>query len=140
MKMVLIIVRREVLRMQFIKETIGIILIILFVIIIEIITMKVTNNSLNRVNDELELIESESNENELKSKINNFSNSWKNEEKKLSCFMEHNELEEITKEVNSLVFAIENGKKETIKEKLDNIKFKMEHIKNKQKIKIENIF
>lgn len=126
--------------MQFIKETIGIILIILFVIIIEIITMKVTNNSLNRVNDELGLIESESNENELKSKINNFSNSWKNEEKKLSCFMEHNELEEITKEVNSLVFAIENGKKETIKEKLDNIKFKMEHIKNKQKIKIENIF
>lgn len=54
--------------------------------------------------------------------------------------MEHNELEEITKLVNSLVFSIENDKKENINETIDEIKFKMEHIENKQKVKIENIF
>lgn len=126
--------------MQFVKETIGIILIILFVVVIEIMTVNITNDSLNNVNNELGVIEREHNNDELKNKIYNFSNIWKNEEKKLSCFMEHNELEEITKEVNSLVYAIENNKIDSIKERLDNIKFKMEHIKRKQRIRIENIF
>lgn len=138
------IVKRELERgknnMHFMKETIGMILILVFVISIEIIITKITNDSLDTVNSEIGIIEKQESKDDLKDAIKSFSKTWEEEEKKLSCFMEHNELEEITKNVNSLVFSIENGKEESIKEKINDIKFKMEHIKNKQKIKLENIF
>lgn len=126
--------------MGFVKETVGIILIIVFVILIEIITAKITNSSLEKLDNKIVIIEKQEKEEDLKESITNLSRIWENEEKKLSCYMEHDELEDISKNVDSLVFCIENNEKDSIKEKLNEIKFKMEHIKNKQKIKLKNIF
>lgn len=126
--------------MRFIKETVGLILIIVFVITIEIITVKVTDSSLKNIDSKISTIEKQEDDEGLKTSIDELSKSWKHEEKDLSCYMEHDELEEITKLINSLEFSIENNKKENINEKIDEIKFKMEHIKNKQKVRIENIF
>lgn len=125
--------------MRFIKETIGIILIIVFVISIEIITEKITNNSLRVISQEITNIE-ENGEEKIEKSVNKLSETWKNEEAKLSCYMEHDELEEISKLINSLKFSSKKNDTEKIEENIDEIKFKMEHIKNKQKVKIKNIF
>lgn len=125
--------------MRFIKETIGIILIIVFVISIEIITEKITNNSLRVISQEITNIE-ENGEKKIEECVNKLSETWKNEEAKLSCYMEHDELEEISKLINSLKFSSKKNDTEKIEENIDEIKFKMEHIKNKQKVKIKNIF
>lgn len=125
--------------MRFIKETIGIILIIVFVISIEIITEKITNNSLRVISQEITNIE-ENGEEKIEECVNKLSETWKNEEAKLSCYMEHDELEEISKLINSLKFSSKKNDTEKIEENIDEIKFKMEHIKNKQKVKIKNIF
>lgn len=125
--------------MRFIKETIGIILIIVFVISIEIITEKITNNSLRVISQEITNIE-ENGEEKIEESVNKLSETWKNEEAKLSCYMEHDELEEISKLINSLKFSSKKNDTEKIEENIDEIKFKMEHIKNKQKVKIKNIF
>lgn len=125
--------------MRFIKEIIGIILIIVFVISIEIITEKITNNSLRVISQEITNIE-ENGEEKIEESVNKLSETWKNEEAKLSCYMEHDELEEISKLINSLKFSSKKNDTEKIEENIDEIKFKMEHIKNKQKVKIKNIF
>lgn len=125
--------------MRFIKETIGIILIIVFVISIEIITEKITNNSLRVISQEITNIE-ENGEEKIEENVNKLSEAWKNEESKLSCYMEHDELEEISKLINSLKFSSKKNDTEKIEENINEIKFKMEHIKNKQKVKIKNIF
>ena len=125
--------------MHFIKETIGIILIIVFVISIEIITEKITNNSLRVISQKITNIE-ENGEEKIEESVNKLSETWKNEEAKLSCYMEHDELEEISKLINSLKFSSKKNDTEKIEENIDEIKFKMEHIKNKQKVKIKNIF
>ena len=85
--------------MHFIKETIGIILIIVFVISIEIITEKITNNSLRVISQEITNIE-ENGEEKIEESVNKLSETWKNEEAKLSCYMEHDELEEISQEID----------------------------------------
>ncbi len=123
--------------MRFIKEIMGIILIIVFVISIEIITERVTNNSLKIMSKEIENVEKED---ELQENVKKLAETWKREESKLSCYMEHDELEEISKLINSLEFSSKNDDIEKVDENIDEIKFKMEHIKNKQKIKIKNIF
>lgn len=125
--------------MRFIKETIGIILIIVFVISIEIITEKITNNSLRVISQKITNIE-ENGKEKIEESVNKLSETWKNEEAKLSCYMEHDELEEISKLINSLKFSSKKNDTEKIEENIDEIKFKMEHIKNKQKVKIKNIF
>ena len=125
--------------MRFIKETIGIILIIVFVISIEIITEKITNNSLRVISQEITNIE-ENGEEKIEENVNKLSEAWKNEESKLSCYMEHDELEEISKLITSLKFSSKKNDTEKIEENINEIKFKMEHIKNKQKVKIKNIF
>lgn len=126
--------------MRFVKETIGLILILVFVILIEIITSKVTENALNLLSSKIEVIENQESRENLKIAINDLSETWKNELSKLSYYMEHDELKDISKSMNLLVFSSENNDKDTIEEELNEIKFKMEHIKNKQKIKFENIF
>lgn len=124
--------------MRFVRETIGIILILVFVISIEIITEKTTNNSLKIMSQEI--VKVENGEDEIKSTINKLSESWKNEESKLSCYMEHDELEEISKLINSLVFSSQNDDMDKVYENINEIKFKLDHIKNKQKVKIKNVF
>lgn len=126
--------------MRFVKEFIGLALIIVFVITIEIITVKTTKDSLKNIDGKISQVQKWESDEQLETSIKELSNSWKIEEKKMSCYIEHNELEEITKLINSLEFQIEDNKKDNINQTIDEIKFKMEHIENKQKIKLENIF
>ena len=54
--------------------------------------------------------------------------------------MEHDELEKVGVLVDNIKSDIANDSMDEINEKVDEIKFLLEHVKNKQKIELKNIF
>lgn len=126
--------------MRFLKEYVIIVLIIIFVIVIEVITNTITGKSISDINNSIEEVENSLDGEEAKGKIKELCSSWKNEEKKLSYYMEHNELEKVGKLVDNVKSDIENDNTEDVKQELDEIKFLLEHIKDKQKLQLKNIF
>ena len=126
--------------MKFIREFSMLFFIIVFVFVIENITQKNTESVLKEINSKIyELEESLYSENN-KEKMNEFSQTWKNKEAKLAFYMEHNELEEISSKITNAKINIENDNIDEAIEYLDEIKFRVEHIKNKQKLNLKNIF
>lgn len=131
--------------MRFIKEVIVIIFIIVFLIGTEFITTKVTKDSMISIDRKVDKIkdilksDDYDTENALE-KIEELDNEWKDVEIKMSYFAEHDELEKVSINLNMIKSNIEMEDTENAYEKIGEIKFLLEHIKNKQKIKLNNIF
>jgi uncharacterized Zn finger protein len=126
--------------MRFIKEGIIMGLIILFVVIIEIITVNVTQNSLKEIDEKIAELEEVIDDNSKYEKVNELSELWKNKEIKLEFYMEHNELEAISSKMSTIKSNIYNNNMVDAIEQINEVKFRVEHIRNKQKLKLENIF
>lgn len=126
--------------MRFLKEYVIIILIIIFVIAIEFITDGITNKSIGDIRNSIQDLEESLETEEAKGKIKDLCSSWKEEEKKLSYYMEHDELEKVGVLVDNIKSNIENDNTEDINQELDEIKFLLEHIREKQKLQLKNIF
>lgn len=126
--------------MRFFKEYIILFLIILFVILIEVITDNITSKSLESINSKIEDLEAVIESDEAKEKVKELSEEWKKEETKLCYYMEHDELEKVSVLVDNVKSNIEADNDEEIKEQVNEIKYILEHVKNKQKIELKNIF
>lgn len=126
--------------MRFLKEYVIIFLIIVFVVLIEIITDSITHKSINDINDSIKEVEYSLETEEATTKINDLCSSWKKECDKLSFFMEHDELEKVGVLVDNVKSDIENENNENVNQELDEIKFLLEHVKDKQKLQLKNIF
>lgn len=126
--------------MRFLKEYVILFFIIVFIIFIEIITMNITKNFLEEINDKIAEVEYSIETEKGKENVRELSELWKNKENKLEYFMEHKELEEISTKIETLKSNIENDNIDEAKEQIDEIKFRVEHIKNIQKVNMRNIF
>ena len=126
--------------MRFLKEYVILFFIIVFVILIEIITDNITNKSITDINSTIEDLESALESGVAEEKIKNLCSSWKKEEDKLAFYMEHDELEKVGVLVDNIKSDIANDSMDEINEKVDEIKLLLEHVKNKQKIELKNIF
>lgn len=126
--------------MRFLKEYTILFIIIVFVILIEIITDNITHKAINNISQNIDELESVLETEEAKDSINKLCLSWKNEGKKLSYYMEHNELEKISILVDNVKSDIESENTEEINKELNEMKFLLEHVKNKQKLELKNIF
>ena len=78
-------------------------------------------------------------EQEIK-KIEELEESWKEIEDKLAYFAEHDELEKVTVAILKTKANIEADMKEDAYEKMQEIKFRIQHIKTKQKFRLNNVF
>ena len=126
--------------MRFLKEYIIMIFLILFVILYEIITVNITKSSLEEINSKIDELEYALQTNESEEKIEELTNLWKNKEGEMEFYMAHKELEEISLAIVDIKSCIENDKKDEAKEEIEEVKFRIEHIKNMQKIELKNIF
>lgn len=126
--------------MRFIKELIILILIVVFIFSIDIITKNITKKNLSQITNKLNAVEENLNTKENKNIMNELLNTWKNVESKLAFFMEHNELEQISSKMTNAKLSLENENIGDTKLYLDEIKYRIEHIKNKQKLELKNIF
>ena len=126
--------------MRFIRELIILILIIVFVIVIDNITQNITEKSLKNISLKINEVENNLYQENNESEIKELSEIWKNEESKLAFYMEHNALEQISSKMTNAKISIENDNLNEAILFLDEIKFRIEHIKNKQKMELKNIF
>lgn len=126
--------------MRFFKEYIILFLIIVFVILIEVITDNITYRSLESINVKIKDLEAAIERDEAKEKVKELSEEWKKEETKLCYYMEHDELEKVSVLVDNVKSNIEADNDDVIKEQVNEIKYILEHVKNKQKIELKNIF
>ena len=112
--------------MKYTKEYVIIILILLFIFSAEFITVKITNKLLDRVYKNLGELE------EDKKK--------KKDEKILSLYMEHSEIEKISTLVRNLKINLETNNYLNVEEEVNEIKFRLDYIRNKQRLNLKNIF
>lgn len=126
--------------MRFLKEYVILFLIILFVISIEFITDNITKKSISDINTKIEDLEKVLEEDDAKDKIDDLCSSWEKEENKLAFYIEHDELEKVGVLVDNVKSNIENDNMEDVNQEIDQIKFLLEHVKEKQKLELKNIF
>ena len=132
--------------MRFLKEIVVLILITVFLVVSDIYISNFTKESIAKIEGKVDEImenalseENYKKEEELK-KIETFEKEWKDIEDNLAYFTEHEELEKVSVTIAMLKANVEADMKEDAYEKMKEIKFRIEHIKTKQKLKLNNIF
>lgn len=132
--------------MRFLKEIVAIIVIIVFLVVSDIYISSFTEKSIAEIESNVDYIlensldkENYVKEDELE-KIEKFEKDWKELEDRLAYFIEHNELEKVGVSIAIMKANVEADMKEDAYEKMQEIKFRIEHIKTKQKLKLNNIF
>lgn len=123
------------------KDIITIIIIIVFIVGINTITDKIMNDAVYEIRSITGIIEEKLNQKIIDiESIKKLDKKWEEKEKLLSYFSEHDELEKVTKEMKDLLVSSDNKLEDEIKEELEQIKFLLSHIEEKNKLKLKNIF
>lgn len=127
------------------KEIIICIIIIIIIIIVNIITQSYTDKSVDFLDSRLEELrgelQKENIEKEvLQGKAEIVMEDWKRKYEKLAFYIEHDELEKVETELTSLKANIEVEQYEECISDLEKSIFILNHIKEKFKFNIKNIF
>ena len=137
------------------KEVILIIIILISIIILDFVTNYISEKSVKEIMAKLDeisiLIETakyQNNQNELSSeteknleeKVSNLKNEWNNKQNKLSMFVEHDELEKVTINIVLLEENIKNLEFVNAQENEAEVKYWLNHFKEKEKLNLKNIF
>lgn len=129
--------------MRFFKEYIIVLVILIIVFVINFITSKKLENAIGWMDDGMESIGnkiSENKEDDAKKEFYELEDKWKSETEKLSYFVEHNELEKVSREVIIVEANFSINDSDKIIESINELKFLLEHIEDKNKLKLKNIF
>ncbi len=125
------------------KGIIIIVIVILGVCILNIITDKITSESVSSVIGDLqelkENLELENNE-EIKISMKKVEENWLNRKSKLEYFIEHDELEKVSSEIYIIKGNIEQEKYEDDIPEIENAKFILNHLEDKYKFMFKNLF
>ncbi len=126
------------------KEIIIIVLIVILILVGNVITqnytkdtVKIMQGNLNEIKEDLE---KKVDTNNVEEKINKTMQEWKSRNNNLAYYLEHDELEKIESELTALNANIVTNDYEQGRENLDRCYFLLEHIKEKETIKLSNIF
>ena len=119
--------------------------IVIFVIILNYITINFTNNTVEIISKDLEefkttLLKEDAESKEIKDKNDDIMKKWREKYDILAYFIEHDELEKVETELTALEASIEVEEYEDGIENLDRCIFILNHIKDKYSMSIENIF
>lgn len=131
--------------MRFLREYLILLFIIIFIIGSDFFISKITKELIEKMDVKINLIDSklfvdDYNKEEIMKEINEFEGEWKVTEDKMSYFAEHEELEKVSAEIVAMKSNLEMDRKQEAYENIEKIKFKIEHIKNKQKFELNNVF
>ena len=129
------------------KEIIICITIVTTIVIGNGVTQKYTTESVDEMVNLLNNIRTEISENEenidisnLKSEIDNLKEEWEKRHEKLAFYIEHDELEKVETNLTGLEGEIEGGEYGEVMSRLDQSVFLLEHIEDKYKFNLQNIF
>ncbi len=127
------------------KEWITCIIVILLVVITNVITQNYTNQSIEFMDTKLEslkeeLIKEEVEKENVEQKMEEIMTKWRERYEKLAFFIEHDELEKVETELTSLKAHIDIEEYEDGVPELEKSIFILNHIKEKFRLNIKNIF
>ncbi len=126
------------------KEIIICFVIIIAVIILNIITINYTKESVQSLKIELskikEDIEQEKDVNSVNEKVKELRENWETRYEKLAYYIEHNELEKVELYIVGLDSNINVEEYSQAIGELDKCIYVLEHIKDKYSFNLENIF
>lgn len=122
------------------------ILVICFVIIISIVIadvlmQKYVDNTFEMMCNKLGEVENNiDNPDVCKVRIDEINSMWEKNFKKLACYLEHNELEKVKTQLVIIEAGINVEDKEFVFEEVNRAIYIIDHIKHKERLKIDNIF
>lgn len=126
------------------KEIIIIILIVILIIVGNIITQNYTKNTVIIMQEHLSKVKENLEKNEESTKIEEevkrANSEWKSRNNNLAYYLEHDELEKIESELTALNANVLANDYEQGRENLARCIFLLEHVKEKETIRLSNIF
>ena len=127
------------------KELVISIIIVVMIVTLDICTQKYTNKAINEINERLseirDNIRSENiNSTEISKKINDIYEQWLKYHEKLVYYIEHNELEKVETDFVTCKSYIESEDYDLAIAELEKTMFVLQHINDKYKFNLENIF
>lgn len=129
--------------MRFLREYCIIVVILLIVFVIDYMTDKNLGDSVHWMREGIVSIENKCKENKEQEAQNEFDElheKWKEEEKRLALFVEHNELEKISGDIILIESNFQTNDSDELFQNIADLKFMLEHIEEKNKLKWKNIF
>ena len=127
------------------KELVICIIIIILIFAGNAITQGYLNKSITVITENLkglkeQIVKEEINTESAKNEIENIYYNWEERNKKLSYYVEHNELEKVNNGLTGLKAYIEMEEVSEAIPELERTIFVLEHIKNKYIVNLRNIF
>ena len=129
--------------MRFLKEYVIIIIILIFVIYINYLTDKDLNEQITWMRDGIISIENkmtEDKKSEAEEKFNSLHSKWNDITEHLELFVDHSELEKISSDIVKIDANLNVGEDEELMENIYDLKFMLNHIEDKNKLKLKNFF
>ena len=125
------------------KEIIIVCIIVFAILVTDFITQNFTKESIKSIEDKLNVIKESINNNEsqnLNSQIKELEDKWAQIDNKMSFYIEHNELEKVNSSLVKFKSYIELEDYQEAITELEECKYILEHIKDKQRMQIINLF
>jgi hypothetical protein len=133
------------------RHLIAVIIIVIVIIVIDIISDKYSDNKLNSINSSLDVIDSaivgsedenisDSQMEKIQKVSEDLVSEWRKSQELLACYIEHDELEKIGNKLYVLNSQIKSQNFVDAKQAIEEIRFLIEHLLDKQKVTIPNIF
>lgn len=123
------------------KEIIICLLIIILVCILNYITSAYTQNSVEIMNESLNIIKYKIYENEdVSVEIKKIKDFWEERNKKLAYYIEHDELEKVYVYIVEIESSLNSQQYEDSIKELDKCVYTLQHINDKYSFSLENIF
>ncbi len=130
------------------KELIICILIIALIIITNVVTQNYTKECVALMNQKLDILKEESlnenindeNKKNISDTIKDIEDNWNSFQEKLAYYIEHDELEKVETQIWEMKGFCEIGKYDEVVPELDKCVFILEHIQDKTKLNVKNIF
>ena len=120
------------------------IIIVAIIISLDILMKNYTKKSTDEIISDLEKInaalKTQQTEEDLKHKLIEIKEKWKEKNSILAYYIEHNELEKVETNLTSMISYIETGEYNLALDKIETNIFVLKHIKDKYQLSLENIF
>lgn len=126
-----------------IKETVICIIIVIGIIGLELLTQNFTEKTVKEITGSFSKIENEimkQNIEQINIELENISNKWEEKQKKLAYYIEHDELEKVHTAIVTMKSYIKTNDLSSAMAELEEGKFVIEHIKEKNSFNLQNIF
>ena len=124
------------------KEIIISVIIVFFIISLDIVTQNYTKETVVNTSEKLSNLKEKmkNTEENISNDIEKIYANWEERRKKLAYFIEHDELEKVEINLTNIRSFIEEDELAMAINEVDEAKFILEHIKEKNALELENIF